>query len=54
MYEALRTRVAGDVQALGNAITALEAINPKQPGMQEALNELRELRRQKEQSLEQS
>ena len=54
MYEALRTRVAGDVQALGNAIAALEAINPKQPGMQEALNELRELRRQKEQSLEQS
>ena len=54
MYEALRTRVAGDVQALGNAITALEAVNPKQPGMQEALNELRELRRQKESSLEQS
>jgi hypothetical protein len=54
MYEALRTRVAGDVQALGNAISALEAISPKQPGMQEALNELRELRRQKEQSLEQS
>jgi hypothetical protein len=53
MYEALRTRVAGDVQALGNAISALEAVNPKQPGMQEALNELRELRRQKEQSLEQ-
>jgi hypothetical protein len=54
MYEALRTRVAGDVQALGNAITALEAVNPKQPGMQEVLNELRELRRQKESSLEQS
>lgn len=54
MYEALRTRVAGDVQALGNAIAALEAINPKQPGMQEALNELRELRRQKESSLEQA
>src|SRR3954451_8666419 len=53
MYEALRTRVAGDVQALNSAITALEAINPKPPGLQEALNELRELRRQKEQSLEQ-
>jgi hypothetical protein len=54
MYEALRTRVAGDVQALGNAIAALEAVNPKQPGMQEALAELRELRRQKELSLEQT
>src|SRR3954449_2540690 len=53
MYEALRTRVAGDVQALGSSITAMEAINPKPPGLQEALNELRELRRQKEQSLEQ-
>jgi len=45
--------VAGDVQALGSSITAMEAINPKPPGLQEALNELRELRRQKEQSLEQ-
>jgi hypothetical protein len=53
MYEALRTRVANDVQALGNAITALEAVNPKQPGMQEAIAELRELRRLKEESLEQ-
>ena len=52
MYEALRTRVAGDVQALGNAIAMLEA-SAKQPGVQEALAELRELRRQKEQSLEQ-
>jgi hypothetical protein len=53
MYEALRARVATDVQALGNAITALESMTPKQPGVQEALAELRELRRQKEQSLEQ-
>jgi hypothetical protein len=53
MYEALRTRVAGDVQALGNAITALESLNPKPPGVPEALAELRELRRLKEQSLEQ-
>jgi len=52
MYEALRARAASDVQALGTTIAALEAVNPKQPGMQEALNELRELRRQKEQSLE--
>ena len=54
MYEALRVRVGGDVRVLGEAIAALEGVNPKQPGMQEALNELRELRRQKEQSLEQS
>jgi hypothetical protein len=52
MYEALRARAASDVQTLGTTIAALEAINPKQPGMQEALNELRELRRQKETSLE--
>jgi hypothetical protein len=53
MYEALRARAASDVQALGSTITALEGVHPKQPGIQEALNELRELRRQKEQSLEQ-
>lgn len=53
MYEALRARAAGDVQVLGTTIAALEGISPKQPGMEEALNELRELRRQKEQSLEQ-
>jgi hypothetical protein len=53
MYEALRARVATDVQALGNAISTLESLNPKPPGVQEALTELRELRQQKEQSLEQ-
>jgi methyl-accepting chemotaxis protein len=52
MYEALRTRVAADVQTLGNAITALEASGPKSPQVQEAVSELREMRRQKEQSLE--
>jgi hypothetical protein len=54
MYEALRTRVAGDVQALNSAITALEAAPGKSTQLQEALGELRELRRQKEQSLEPS
>lgn len=54
MYESLRMRVGGDVQSLGNAITALEAVNPKQPGVQEALAELQELRRQKESSLDQT
>jgi hypothetical protein len=52
MYEALRARVAVDVQSLGATIAALEAVNPKPPGMSEAIQELRELRRQKEQSLE--
>jgi hypothetical protein len=52
MYEALRTRVAGDVHALGNAIAVLEGVNPKTPQMQDALTELRELRKQKEQSLD--
>jgi hypothetical protein len=52
MYEALRTRVNVDVQTLGNAINALEGTTPKSPQVQEALSELRELRRQKEQSLD--
>jgi hypothetical protein len=52
MYEALRTRVAGDVQMLNNAITALEQSSPKSPQVQEAITELRELRRLKEQSLD--
>lgn len=52
MYEALRTRVASDVQHLGTAIAVLEAVSPKSPQVQEALAELRELRREKEQSLE--
>jgi hypothetical protein len=52
MYEALRTRVSGDVQMLNNAITALEQSTPKSPQVQEAIAELRELRRLKEQSLE--
>jgi hypothetical protein len=51
MYEALRTRVSGDVQTLASAIAVLEASSPKSPQVQEALTELRELRRQKEQSL---
>lgn len=52
MYEALRARAASDMQTLGNAISALEAANPKPPGAQAALDELKELKRQKEQSLE--
>jgi hypothetical protein len=52
MHEALRTRAAADVHTLAHAIAAVEAVNPKQPALQEALAELRELRRQKEQSLD--
>jgi hypothetical protein len=52
MYEALRARVGGDIQSLAAAITALESVNPKPPGLQQALDDLRELHRQKAQSLE--
>jgi hypothetical protein len=52
MYEALRTRVSGDVQALNDAIAVLEAVSSRSPPMQEALIHLHELRRQKVQSLE--
>ena len=54
MYEALRTRVSADVQLLNTAITTLDAATPKSPQVQEAVAELRELRRQKEQSLQPS
>jgi hypothetical protein len=52
MYEALRTRAYQDVQGLSNAIAALEAISPKPPQVDQALAELRDLRRLKEQALE--
>jgi hypothetical protein len=52
MYEALRARVGGDIQSLAAAITALESVNPKPPGLQQALDDLRELHHQKTQSLE--
>lgn len=53
MYQALRSRSSSDVQTLTNAIAVLEsAADQKSPQVQEALTELRDLRRQKEQSLE--
>jgi hypothetical protein len=52
MYEALRTRVSTDIQTLGHAITVLESGSPGSAQVQEALAALKELRRQKEQSLE--
>lgn len=54
MYESLRGRVASDVQVLGSAISTLESAGPRTPQTEAALDELRELRKQKEQSLEQS
>jgi hypothetical protein len=52
MYEALRTRVNTDVQVLSSAITALEGTTARSPQLQQVLGDLRELRRQKEQSLD--
>jgi hypothetical protein len=52
MYEALRTRVNTDVQVLSSAITALEGTSARSPQLQQILGDLRELRRQKEQSLD--
>jgi len=53
MYEALRSRTSSDIQALTNAITVLESTTGDgNARVQETLTELRELRRQKEQSLE--
>ena len=40
------------IPGLGIAITALEAVHPKQPQVQQVLTDLRELRREKEASLE--
>lgn len=54
MYEALRTRAHGDVQALSNAISALEAVTPRPSHVETALAQLRDLRRVKEQSLDAS
>ena len=52
MYEALRARAGNDVTVLAAAIAQLEAQNPKTPQVTAVLTELRELRQQKERSLE--
>ncbi len=52
MYDAIRARTSSDAQVLGTAIAALEAQETKPPKIQEVLAELRDLRRQKEESLE--
>jgi uncharacterized membrane protein len=52
MYEALRARVARDVEVLNSTIATLEAMPARTREMDEALSELRTLKREKEQSLE--
>lgn len=49
MHQALRAKVDEDVRVLGEAVSALEAGGP---GVQKAVEELRQLRRRKEESLE--
>ena len=51
MHEALRGRVDKDIGIMASAIGALEAVEPKSPAMQEALDALKKLRLEKEQSL---
>jgi hypothetical protein len=52
MYDASRARLQHDVQVLGSTLAVMEAVEPKSPQLQETLIELRELRRQKEESLD--
>lgn len=51
MHQALREKVDDDVRVLGEAVSALESGGP---GAQKAVEELRQLRRRKEESLENS
>lgn len=52
MHESLRKRVDEDIRVLGTAIKSLEAVEPKSPAVEQNLEALRALRRQKEQSLD--
>jgi hypothetical protein len=53
MHQAVRGRVEEDVRVLGNAVSALETgVDARQPAVQRALDELRQLRKAKEESLE--
>ena len=51
MHQALREKVDDDVRVLGDAVTALESGGP---AAQKAVEDLRQLRRRKEESLENS
>jgi nitrogen fixation/metabolism regulation signal transduction histidine kinase len=52
MYETLRSRISSDVQVLASAIAALESATPRSAHMEQVLLELRQLRKEKEQSLD--
>jgi hypothetical protein len=53
MHQAVRGRVEDDVRVLGSAVSALESsVDARQPAVQRALDELRQLRKTKEESLE--
>jgi hypothetical protein len=51
MYEAIRTRVVKDKEALEKAIAAVEAQTPRSAQMEEVLEDLRKLREEKAASL---
>ena len=53
MHQAIRGRVEDDVRVLESALTAIEATpEGRAPSLQHALDELRQLRKRKEDSLE--
>ena len=53
MHQAVRERVVDDVRVLGSIVSAMEtSAESRAPSMQQALDELRLLRKQKEDSLE--
>jgi len=53
MHEAVRGRVIDDVQVVGSAVAAIEASGAATtPAVQRALDELRQLKKRKEDSLE--
>jgi hypothetical protein len=53
MHQAVRARVEEDVRVLGSAVSALETgADARVPAVQRALDELRQLRKRKEESLE--
>jgi hypothetical protein len=53
MHSAIRTRAEDDVRVIGNVVSVLETSpDARSPNMQRALEELRDLRKRKEESLE--
>jgi hypothetical protein len=53
MHQAVRSRAEDDVRVIGNAVSILEGSpDARSPNMQRAIEELRDLRKRKEESLE--